>query len=118
MHQQEYKAKNTQKLASQLFPNEQWICIDEHIFMAASRAPRSSRESEILAHEISQARILAAFGHTIYLLPEFGSRKTKHPDAIVDGLIMEFKTVSGNERKIKERYCCAHAELAVLAQSL
>ena len=104
MQQNADKAKNTQKLASQLFPNEQWICIDEHIFMAASRAPRSSRESEILAHEISQARILAAFGHTIYLLPEFGSRKTKHPDAIVDGLIMEFKTVSGNERKIKERY--------------
>jgi hypothetical protein len=47
---------------------------------------------------------LAALGHTVYLLPEFDPRKTKHPDAIVDGLFMEFKTVSGNERKIKEKY--------------
>ena len=89
MHQQEYKAKNTKKIASQLFPNEQWIYIDENIFIAASRAPRSSRESEILAQEISQARILATLGHTIYLLPEFGSSNTKHPDAIVDGLMLK-----------------------------
>jgi hypothetical protein len=97
-------AKNASEQAFRLFPNEQWIGIDQHIFMAASRAPRSGRQSEILEQELSQARILAALGHTIYLLPEFGPRKTKHPDAIVDGLIMEFKTVSGNERKIKEKY--------------
>jgi len=97
-------AQNTQKLAFRLFPNEQWIGIDQHIFMAASRAPRSGRQSEILDQELAQARILTTLGHTIYLLPEFGPRKTKHPDAIVDGIIMEFKTVSGNERKIKEKY--------------
>jgi len=97
-------AINAQKLAFSLFPNEQWIGIDQHIFLAASRSPRSGRQSEILEQELSQARILAAIGHTVYLLPEFGPRKTRHPDAIVDGLIMEFKTVSGNERKIKEKY--------------
>jgi hypothetical protein len=97
-------AINAQKLAFSLFPNEQWIGIDQHIFIAASRAPRSDRQSEILDQELSQARILAALGHTVYLLPEFGPRKTKHPDAIVDGLIMEFKTVSGNERKIRENF--------------
>jgi hypothetical protein len=36
-------AQNAQKLAFRLFPNEQWIGIDQHIFMAASRAPRSGR---------------------------------------------------------------------------
>ena len=72
--------------------------------MAASHAPRSSRQSEILEQELSQACILAALDHTVYLLPEFGPRKTKHPDAIVDDLIIEFKTVSGNEKKIKEKY--------------
>ena len=97
-------AKIAQELAFRLFPNEQWIGIDRYIFMAASRAPRSGRQSEILGQELSQARILAALGHVVYLLPEFGPRKTKHPDAIVDGLIMEFKTVSGNERKIREKY--------------
>jgi hypothetical protein len=97
-------AKNAKERAFSLFPAEQWICIDNHIFMAASRAPRSIRQSEILNEELNQSRVLAAFGHTVYLLPEFGPRKTKHPDAIVDGLIMEFKTVSGNERKIREKY--------------
>ena len=97
-------SKNAQELAFRLFPNEQWIGIDQRIFMAASRAPRSNRQSEILAQELSQARILAALGHAVYLLPESGPRKTKHPDAIVDGLIMEFKTISGNERKIREKF--------------
>jgi hypothetical protein len=97
-------AQNAQKLALYMFPNEQWIGIDQHIFMAASRAPRSDKQTEILEQELAQSRILAALGHTVYLLPEFGPRKTKHPDAIVDGIIMEFKTVSGNERKIKEKY--------------
>ncbi|MCL2319817.1 MAG: hypothetical protein FWC45_07005 [Treponema sp.] len=96
--------KNTHELASRLFPNERWICIAKHIFMAASRTPRSDRQAEILNQELAQARILEALGHTVYLLPEFGPRKVKHPDAIVDGLIMEFKTVTGNERKIKEKY--------------
>ena len=104
MIQNEKNAKEAYELAFRLFPNEQWIGIDRQIFMAASRAPRSGRQSEILEQELSQARILAALGHAVYLLPEFGPRKTKHPDAIVDGFIMEFKTVSGNERKIKEKY--------------
>jgi hypothetical protein len=97
-------AQNARELAFRLFPNEQWISIDQHIFMAASRAPRSSRQSEILNGELAQARVLADMGHTVYLLPEFGPRKAKHPDAIVDEMIVEFKTVSGNERKIKEKY--------------
>jgi len=100
----EDKREKSKKLACQLFPNEQWIKISDQIYMAASRTPRSDRQSEILSHELMQARILANFGHTVYLLPELGPRKVKHPDAIVDGLIMEFKTVSGNERKIKEKY--------------
>ena len=72
--------------------------------MAASRSPRSNRQAEILNQELAQARILSTKGHSVYLLPESGPRKTKHPDAIVDGLIMEFKTVTGNERKIKEKF--------------
>ena len=104
MLRRDQNAKNAYEQASRLFPNEQWIGIDQHIFLAASRAPRSSRQAEILDQELLQARILAAFGHTIYLLPEFGPRKIKHPDAIVDGLIMEFKSILGNERKIKEKY--------------
>ena len=104
MLQNEINTQKSKELAFKLFPNEQWIGIDQCIFMAASRAPRSIRQSEILDHELAQARILAVLGHTVFLLPEFGPRKTKHPDAIVNGFIMEFKTVTGNERKIKEKF--------------
>jgi hypothetical protein len=31
----------------------------------------------------------------------------KHPDAVVDGLVMEFKTVTGNIRKIAENFKAA-----------
>jgi hypothetical protein len=97
-------AQSTQELASRLFPNEKWINVDQHIFMAASRSPRSRNQSKILEKELAQARILTALCHTVYLLPEFGPQKIKHPDAIVDGKIMEFKTVSGNKKKIDENY--------------
>jgi len=96
--------QSTQELASSLFPGERWINIDQHIFRAASRTPRSRNQSKILEKELAQARILTALGHIVYLLPEFGPQKTKHPDAIVDGKIMEFKTVSGNKKKIDENY--------------
>ena len=73
-------------------------------FYGSFQSPHSDKQTEILEQELAQSRILATLSHTVYLLPEFGPRKTKHPDAIVDGIIMEFKTVSGNERKIKEKY--------------
>jgi hypothetical protein len=104
MNSNSKNAINAQETAFRLFPKEQWINIDRNIFMAASRAPRSCTQTEILGKELAQAHILANLGHAVYLLPEYGPRKTKHPDAVVDGLIMEFKTVSGNERKIKEKY--------------
>jgi hypothetical protein len=91
-------------LAGQLFPGEVWIEVAPGIHKAASRIPRSVEEDEILEKELAQARILAALGHAVYLLPERGPRRVKHPDAVVDGLIMEFKTITGNIRKVKENY--------------
>ena len=64
-------AQNARELAFRLFPNEQWISIDQHIFMAASRAPRSDKQTEILDQELAQSRILAALGHTVYLLQKW-----------------------------------------------
>ena len=37
--QSEKNARNARELAVRLFPNEQWIGIDQHILMAASHAP-------------------------------------------------------------------------------
>jgi hypothetical protein len=102
--QQADKAQKAREKAASLYPDVTWIPIDQNIYLAASRAPRSEDQAMILEKELTQARILAALGHTVYLLPECGPRKTKHPDAIVDGFIMEFKTVTGNERKIRENF--------------
>jgi hypothetical protein len=54
-----------------------------------------------------QARILADWGSTVYLLPEMpqpGIKRVKHPDAVVDGYIMEVKTVTGSIRQVEKRY--------------
>jgi hypothetical protein len=91
-------------LANTLFPGEIWIEIAPSIHIATSRVPRSQDQAAIFEKELAQARILANFGHRVYLLPEKGPRKVKHPDALVDDLIMEFKTITGNIRKIKENY--------------
>jgi hypothetical protein len=101
---QKSNAFKSQELADLLFPSVTWLKIDQSIYFASSRMPRSEEQTKILEKELTQARILAALGHTVYLLPESGPRKMKHPDAIVDGLIMEFKTVTGNERKIRENF--------------
>jgi hypothetical protein len=103
-NQPERNALKAQELAGRLFPGAAWIQIDQGVYLASSRAPRSEDQTRILEKELAQARILAAQGHTVYLLPESGPRKTRHPDAIVDGLVMEFKTVTGNERKIRENF--------------
>ncbi|MDR3303364.1 MAG: hypothetical protein LBS86_03030, partial [Treponema sp.] len=100
--QQAAKAQRTREYAVSLYPDVTWIKIDQSIYLASPRAPRSEDQTKILEKELIQARILAALGHTVYLLPESGPRNTKHPDAIVDGFIMEFKTITGNERKIRE----------------
>jgi hypothetical protein len=81
-----------------------WEQIDEHIFLAVSRKPINSNQKQILAKELRQAAILARAGKTIYLLPEGGVEGEKRPDAVVDNLIMEFKTITGNIREIERRY--------------
>jgi hypothetical protein len=106
--QQAAKAQRVRHLAREnaisLYPDVSWIQIDQSIYLASLRTPKSEDQIKILEKELTQARILAALGHTVYLLPESGPRKTKHPDAIVDGFIMEFKTITGNERKIRENF--------------
>ena len=101
---QRRNAERAAQVATGLYPNEKWELLENGIYISKSRMQRSAEQIKILEKELRQARILTERGHTVYLLPEFGPRKTKHPDAIVDGLIMEFKTVSGNERKIKEKF--------------
>jgi hypothetical protein len=110
MNAQIENAQKAKVRADEHVPGELWMEVFPGIFVASGRNPRSERQVQVLETELEQARILAAQGHTVYLLPEQGPRGEKHPDAIVDGLIMEFKTITGNIRKIGENYKSARVK--------
>ena len=104
---QEKNAKKTELVAKGLYPHEKWELLENGIYIAKSRMPRSAEQINVLDKELEQARILVSRGSTVYLLPEADHpkiKRKKYPDAVVDGYVMEFKTVSGNKRKIKEKY--------------
>jgi hypothetical protein len=100
-------ASKADELARNLYPHEKWEPLEEGIFIAKSRMPRSAEQINVLEKELRQARILVDRGSTIYLLPEIvhpGEKHVKYPDAVVDGYIMEFKTITGSIRQVEERY--------------
>jgi hypothetical protein len=105
--EQENKARRAREKALGLYPLESWREIGERIFIAEGREPKSKNQRQILDKELVQARILAAQGSTVYLLPEVLDPENigvKYPDAVVDGFVMEFKTITGNIRQIEERF--------------
>ena len=98
------KAKNT---AKGLYPHEKWELLENGIFIAKSRMPRSAEQINTLEKELRQARILVDRRSTVYFLPEMSQpieKRKKYPDAVVDGLITEFKTVTGSIRQVEARY--------------
>jgi hypothetical protein len=93
--------------AASLFPLETWREIEERIFIAYGREPKVKSQRDVLEKELVQARILTARGSTIYLLPETAGPDNlgvKHPDAVVDGYLMEFKTITGSINQVGHRF--------------
>jgi hypothetical protein len=106
-------ASKASELAMTMYPHEKWEKLEAGIFIAKSRMPRSAEQINVLEKELRQARILVDRGSTVYLLPEMpqpGIKHVKHPDAVVDDNIMEFKTVTGSIRQVEERYKEARAK--------
>ena len=109
----EDNAQKAKEAADGLYPHEKWEVLEAGIYIAKSRMPRSAEQINILEKELRQARILAERGSTIYLLPETANpneKHVKHPDAVVDGYVMEFKTITGSIRQVEERYKEARAK--------
>jgi hypothetical protein len=101
------KTQKAREKAESRYPQETWREIEERIFIAEGREPKGKNQQRVLEKELVQARILTAQGSTVYLLPERTSPATigvKHPDAVVDGFIMEFKTISGSINQIEHRF--------------
>ena len=98
----ELALKNAEKsfaLASILFPDEEWIPTEINIWVAKSRLSQEKREPEKWEREMSQIRILTGRGSVAYFLPEVevkGETRKRSADLVLDGEIMEIKTVSGS----------------------
>jgi hypothetical protein len=92
-------AEKSLALASALFPWEKWVFREPGIWVAESRLFEESKEPEKWEREMSQVRILTNRGSAACFLPE---RKRKRgetglmcADLVLDGVIVEIKTVSG-----------------------
>jgi len=100
-------------LASALFPHEEWIPHGEGIFIAKSRFSRGHKEQAKLYHEIDNVRILTGRGSVAYFLPERPKNEetvneeeihSMYADTVIDGVIVEIKTVSGNRATLGKSF--------------
>jgi hypothetical protein len=90
--------KKSYLLASTLFPLEEWIPTEASIWVAKSRLVVKYREPDRWEREMAQVRILINRGSAAYFLPESekkGAPSKRYPDMVLDGTILEIKTVSG-----------------------
>jgi hypothetical protein len=97
----------TRHLAAALFPAEEWVQQEPGVYIAKSRLSGSYKEQSKLYREISDVRILTARGSVAYFLPEQadpGEIGKKYPDAIIDGAIVELKTISGNRTTLGKSF--------------
>jgi len=85
-------------LATALFPFERWIPTEPNIWVAESRLTVRYRKPDKWEQEMAQVRILTDRGSVAYFLPESEKNEEpgkKYPDMVLDGSILEIKTVSG-----------------------
>jgi len=93
-------AKKAGETADQLFPHEQWIKVEEGIYLSPRR-PIGKHSG--YHNELRDAQILRDWGSTVYLVSEPNTEGRKY-DAIVNGLIFEFKNVGGNANTLEHQF--------------
>jgi hypothetical protein len=102
----------TEAFVKKTYPNENFISstaqlqkankytkglvIPKSVSVAESRTPINKEQREILRKELRQAEILAKLGNSVCLIPERSGYKIRPKDAVVNGLLFEFRTVEGN----------------------
>jgi hypothetical protein len=97
--QKKENAEKAQKLANQEFPGEKWQKVEDGIYLFPNR-PIGKKSS--YQDEKRDAQILRSFGSTTYLVPDDSRAPGRKYDAIVDGLKMEFKNITGNTTTLEE----------------
>ena len=107
-------------LASALFPLEEWIPTDTNIWVAKSRLDQEYREPDKWEREMSQVRILTSRGSVAYFLPEKeikGKSGKRSADLVLDGEIMEMKTVAGTRATLGTQFKYGYKQGAYLIQN-
>jgi len=104
------------ELAKALFFDEEWIPTEQNIWVAKGRLSQEKREPEKWVKEMSQVRILTDRGSVAYFLPESiikGEKGNNIADLILDGEVMEMKTISGTRTTLggKFRYGYRQGEI-------
>jgi hypothetical protein len=105
--QHRLNAEKSLALASFLFPHEKWMDRGENIFVAENRFVGGHKEQAKLYREISDVRILTVRGSVVYFLPENTDDAQigkKYADTVIDGAIVELKTVSGNRATLGKSF--------------
>jgi len=114
-------AAANEAVAQSEFPSETWIYVEniklnfekmpnnaDGIVVAMSRLPINQQEELDFIKEIKSAIILKKHGASVTLIPRIkrpdGKGFLPGPDAIVNGLFFEFKTVTGRLDKIGARF--------------
>jgi len=77
------------------------LIIPKNVKVAESRLPINSEQRKILRKELRQTEILARLGNAVYLIPERAAYGERPQDAVVNGKLFEFKTVTGNARTLE-----------------
>lgn len=90
----EYEAKRR-------FPDAEWEDLDGIVVAKSRQNAKSKNALNVLNDEMETAKILLSTGSSVWLLPE-SSEPGKKADAIVDGLLVDFKHVKLN--KIEHRF--------------
>jgi len=120
-----------EKTAKELFPKEHWVNASsiklvqtgsdfaiplnsENIMVAKSRITPakgkrhiSDNDARTLAKEIRQAKVLTNEGASVFILPkarDAQGRDVPGPDALVNGVLYEFKTVTGGIGMVERRF--------------
>lgn len=94
-------AKKARDLADQEFPGEQWISVEDGIYLSPHRKIGKDSQFE---NELYVARVFRDLGSTVYLTPESSRLPGKKYDAIVNELKFEIKTVGGNTNTLEHQF--------------
>jgi len=108
------------ELASLLFPDEKWIPTEPNIWVAKSRLFQEKREPEKWKKEMAQVRILTIRGSIAFFLPDKyikGEKGNKTADLVLDGEVVEMKTISGGRETLGGKFKYGYRQGALLIKN-